>query len=195
MTMKQKFGRWLQGRLPISQRTFQTLRFELRSARQRAWNALLPWRRRKIARLRTLRGVSLNVGSGGRGRADWINLDASPHHADLYCTHDLRRTLPFAENAVRRILAEHVIEHLDPAGEVEQESRPVGQHLGPATRQQVRGAVAEGQRHGEGQDGKEGEHPSKPPPRQSLAGTEKPKRSSRSTGLARPRESRSSNTS
>jgi predicted SAM-dependent methyltransferase len=113
MSLKQTIGRKIHAHLPFSRRTFDILRFEFRIARQRWLNALLPWRRIKIARLRGLNGVSLNVGSGGRGRPDWINLDVSPHHADLYCTHDLRRSLPFADGSVRRILAEHVIEHLD----------------------------------------------------------------------------------
>ncbi|HVZ65437.1 MAG TPA: methyltransferase domain-containing protein [Lacunisphaera sp.] len=113
MRLKQDIGRWIYSHQPFSRRSFDILRFEFRIARQRWWNALLPWRRRKIARLRRRRGLSVNVGSGGRGRPDWINLDVSPHHADLYCTHDLRRPLPFADSSVRRILAEHVIEHLD----------------------------------------------------------------------------------
>ena len=113
MTTKQRLGAWLMVRGPFSRRSFGILRFEFRIARQRWLNVLLPWRRARIARLRTLRHISLNVGSGGRGRPGWINLDVSPLHADIYCTHDLRRPLPFASNAVRRILAEHVIEHLD----------------------------------------------------------------------------------
>ena len=113
MTLKQKLGRIIYARLPFSRRTFNILRFEFHILRQRWANTLLPWRRLKIARLRQLRGISLNVGSGGRGHPDWINLDVSPHHSDNYCTHDLRRPLPLASGTVRRILAEHVIEHID----------------------------------------------------------------------------------
>lgn len=113
MTLKQRLGRWAYAHAPFSRRVFDILRGEFRFARQRWANALLPWRRARLRRLRTLRGVSLNVGSGGRGRPDWINLDASPHHADLYCTHDLRRPLPLADDSAVRILAEHVIEHID----------------------------------------------------------------------------------
>jgi SAM-dependent methyltransferase len=113
VTTKQQLGRWVYGHLPFSRREFDILRFEFRVARQRWANTLFPWRRVRIARLRKLRGISLNVGSGGRGRADWINLDATPNHADIFCTHDLRRPLPLADGSVTRILAEHVIEHLD----------------------------------------------------------------------------------
>ena len=65
MTWKQHMGRWLRTRLPFSRRTFETLRFEFRILRQHWQNALLPWRLLRIARLRAMRGISLNVGSGG----------------------------------------------------------------------------------------------------------------------------------
>jgi len=113
MTLKQRLGKWIQARRPCSRRLFETLRLEFRFLRQRIWNAALPWRRTRIARLRSMSGASLNVGSGGRGRARWINFDASPHHADLYCPFDIRRPLPFSNGAVKRILAEHIVEHLD----------------------------------------------------------------------------------
>jgi predicted SAM-dependent methyltransferase len=113
MTLRQKIGRYIHAHLPVSRRSFDIMRSEGRFMQQRILNAVLPWRRLKIARLRRMRGISLNVGSGGRGRADWINMDASPHHADLYCCQDLRQPLPLADNSVKRILAEHVIEHLD----------------------------------------------------------------------------------
>ena len=111
--LRKRLGRWIYHRLPFSRRSFDILRFEFRITCQRWLNALLPWRRARIARLRHCRDLSLNVGSGGRGRPDWINLDVSTHHADLYCTHDLRRPLPLADGAARRIFAEHVIEHID----------------------------------------------------------------------------------
>lgn len=113
MTTKQHLGKWLQGRLPFGRRTLNILRYEFRFARQRWQNAWLPWRRAHIGKLRSMRGLLVNVGSGGRGLPDWINFDASPHHADLYCTHDVRRPLPLADSSVKGLIAEHVIEHLD----------------------------------------------------------------------------------
>ena len=118
LTPKQRLGHWLQKRLPFSPRVTGILRFEFAVARQRWANRLFPWRLRKIAGLRKLRGVSLNVGTGGRGKEGWINLDAIGSHRDLTCTHDLRRPLPLAEGGVKRILAEHVVEHLDFSGDV-----------------------------------------------------------------------------
>lgn len=118
LTTKQKLGRWIQKRLPFSPRVTWILRFELAVTRQRWANRWFPWRRAKIARLRRQRGISLNVGTGGRGKDSWVNMDAIGSHRDLYCTHDLRQPLPLADQSVKRILAEHVIEHLDFYGDV-----------------------------------------------------------------------------
>jgi predicted SAM-dependent methyltransferase len=113
MTLKQYFGKWLFAHLPFSRRTFDILRFELRVTRERWLNLLLPWRLAKVRRLLNMRDISLNVGSGGFGLNGWINLDATANHANTFCTHDLRCALPFSEGSVKRILAEHVIEHMD----------------------------------------------------------------------------------
>jgi predicted SAM-dependent methyltransferase len=83
------------------------------AASQRFLNATLPWRRFHIRKLLSRRGISLNVGSGGKGRSDWINFDAISKYGDIYCTHDLRRPLPLADASVKRIFAEHIIEHLN----------------------------------------------------------------------------------
>lgn len=113
MTVKQYLGQKLFAHLPCSRRTFDLLRFEFHAARQRWLNSVLPWRRLKIRRYKFMRGLSLNVGSGGRGLPSWINTDAVAHHADITFTHDLRRPLPLADQSVKRIFAEHVIEHLN----------------------------------------------------------------------------------
>ncbi len=113
MTLKQHAGKWLFAHLPFSRRTFDILRFELRVTRERWLNVLLPWRLAKVRRLSTMHDISLNVGSGGSGAQGWINLDASSNYAETYCSHDLRRALPFSDGSVKRILAEHVIEHMD----------------------------------------------------------------------------------
>jgi predicted SAM-dependent methyltransferase len=113
MTIKQHLGRWLFSHLPCSRRTFDILRFEFHAARQHWRNVLLPWRRLKIRRLYSRRGLSLNVGSGGQGLPGWINTDAVAHHPDITFTHDLRHRFPLADQSVKRIFAEHVIEHLN----------------------------------------------------------------------------------
>lgn len=113
MTLKQKLGQLVIPRLPVSRRAFDILRFESGCLIQRIHNQFSPEYHRKIKVLRGASGHSVNFGSGGRGLPGWINIDVRPHHEDQYICLDLRRCLPFSDSSVRRILAEHVIEHLD----------------------------------------------------------------------------------
>jgi predicted SAM-dependent methyltransferase len=113
MGLKHSLGKRLIPRLPVSRRTFDILRFEGGCLWQRICNVLNPVYHRKLRALRSMREVSLNLGSGGRGLPGWINLDARPGHGDLYVAFDVRRRLPLRDGQVKRILAEHVIEHLD----------------------------------------------------------------------------------
>lgn len=112
-TLKHVIGRFLIPQLPINRRTFDILRFELGCAVQRLKNICSPSYHRKIAKLRGLNDLSVNFGSGGYGLPGWINIDARSTHKDTYIAYDMRRPLPFKDNQVRRILAEHVIEHID----------------------------------------------------------------------------------
>jgi predicted SAM-dependent methyltransferase len=112
MTIKQHIGRLVIGHLPVGRRSFDILRFEFRIMRER-WSNRLPWRSAHIRQLRKMRDISLNVGSGGRGLRDWVNMDATSNHSDIYCTHDLRQPLPLEDASVLRIFAEHVVEHID----------------------------------------------------------------------------------
>ena len=113
MTFKQKLGKWLIPCLPFNRRTFDILRFEVGCFYQRLSNALNPAYHRKVRLLQTRSDLSVNFGSGGRGLPGWINIDARPTHADQFIAYDMRRPLPFQNGQVRRIFAEHVIEHLD----------------------------------------------------------------------------------
>ena len=113
MTLKQKIGKALPEWTGLSRRTVDILRFEGVSLLQRLLNAASPAYHRKIKALRGRRDLSVNFGSGGRGLEGWINLDAVARHRDIYFAYDMRRRLPFDDGSVKRILAEHVIEHLD----------------------------------------------------------------------------------
>lgn len=113
MTLKQKLGRLAMRATPVNRRTFGILRFEIGCIWQRIRNLLSPAYHWKIRALKSRTGLSVNFGSGGRGLPGWINVDVRPHHRDQYVALDLRKRLPFADGSVRRILAEHVIEHLD----------------------------------------------------------------------------------
>ena len=113
LTLKQRLGRWLIPLFPFSRRTFEILRFEAGCLTQRLVNLLNPAYRVRIKALRRMQGLAVNLGSGGRGLPGWINMDARPNHLDHCIAYDIRRPLPFATGSVARILAEHVIEHLD----------------------------------------------------------------------------------
>jgi predicted SAM-dependent methyltransferase len=100
-----------------SARTYQLARFELQSLQVRMRAGLDPRQRKRIEELRGQTGLSLNIGSGGTGKAGWVNIDAF-EAPDTTFTQDLRSALPLAEGQARRIFAEHVIEHLDFRDEV-----------------------------------------------------------------------------
>jgi predicted SAM-dependent methyltransferase len=112
-TLKQRVGQLLIPRLPISRRTFDILRFELACLTQRFRNALNPGYHLKLRRLSKLRCLSVNLGSSGYGLPGWVNIDAISRHAGIFMAYDIRRPLPFASEQVKRLLAEHVVEHID----------------------------------------------------------------------------------
>lgn len=113
MRMRRYIGQLLRSVLPVNRRTFDILRFEIGLLWQRLKNLTNPMYHLRIVRLRRMGGVSLNVGSGGRGRDGWINIDALSKHRDLYLALDIRRPLPLRNGQVQRLFAEHVIEHLE----------------------------------------------------------------------------------
>jgi predicted SAM-dependent methyltransferase len=111
--MKHAIGRVLIPLLPVNRRTFDILRFEWGCIYQRLRNACSPSYHRKISELRRLNNLSVNFGSGGYGLPGWINIDARASHKDTYIAYDMRRPLPFKTGSVKRIFAEHVVEHID----------------------------------------------------------------------------------
>ncbi len=114
MTIKQRIGQWLIPKLPINRELFTELRFEANSWACNLRNRISPAYRREVRRLRGQTGLSLNIGSGGRGIAGWVNTDAVRHPGDQSFPCDVRRALPFADCSVARISSpEHVIEHLN----------------------------------------------------------------------------------
>jgi predicted SAM-dependent methyltransferase len=112
MTLKQGLGRWLTRALRASPELLFELRFEANCRWCRLRNRVSPAYHRTLRRLRAERGLSLNVGSGGRGRAGWINTDAVGHPSDQTFPCDVRRGIPLSDGSVARIFAEHVVEHL-----------------------------------------------------------------------------------
>ncbi len=105
-------GQFLTGQLGLSRRSLNTLRFEVRALRNTLANIFNPWKRAAIAKIRKSSELSVNLGSGAHGLPGWVNIDMAPgENATLLL--DIRRPLPFSDGSVRRIFAEHVIEHLD----------------------------------------------------------------------------------
>ena len=111
-TLKSRIGRVVLPLLPVNRRTFDILRHEAQAWQTRVANTFSPAHQSVIRRLRRQRGLSLNIGSGGRGLPDWVNVELRRHRDTTLCL-DIRRALPLANGSVRRILAEHVIEHVD----------------------------------------------------------------------------------
>ena len=111
-TLKSQLGSVVIPLLPVNRRTFDILRHELRALRTRAINSVSPGYYRRVARLRSQRNLSINIGSGGKGLPDWVNIEVIPMRDTTLCL-DIRRPLPLADGSVARILAEHVIEHID----------------------------------------------------------------------------------
>lgn len=116
-TLKSRLGKVLIPLLPVNRRVFDVLRHELRALSTRCGNALNPAYHLRVRKLRSTRGLSVNVGSGGKGLPGWVNLDVVQHGDDTLAL-DIRRPLPLADGTVARLLAEHVVEHVDARGDL-----------------------------------------------------------------------------
>lgn len=116
MTIKQCFGRWLIGRLPITRALFDDIRVELCSAALGIRNHVDPWRRQRLRALRKTTGLLVNVACGPQVIEGFVNLDLRASHRSVF-EWDCRRTLPFASGSVAGLRAEHFFEHLDPRDE------------------------------------------------------------------------------
>jgi predicted SAM-dependent methyltransferase len=57
--------------------------------------------------------LNVNLGSGGHGVDNWVNIDVARNHFGLTIPWDIRRGLPFTNEQVLRIFAEHVVEHIE----------------------------------------------------------------------------------
>jgi predicted SAM-dependent methyltransferase len=117
LTLKQRAGRWLFPRLPITRFLFDQLRLEANAAATGVQNRLRPSRRRALQRLRELRDVWVNVACGPEILDGFVNLDLLP--ADPRVVRwDCRRTLPLADGAAAGIRVEQFVEHLEPRQEL-----------------------------------------------------------------------------
>jgi predicted SAM-dependent methyltransferase len=112
LTAKQRLGRLLFRQMPITRFLFEQIRIELNAFGVRSGNVLLPWRFRKIKSLHALRDVRVNVASGPFPLKGFINLDLNKCRPEVIAW-DCRWDLPFDDDSVAGIRAEHFFEHLE----------------------------------------------------------------------------------
>jgi predicted SAM-dependent methyltransferase len=111
-TLKNRIGRILIPLLPFNRRTFDILRHEVNAIGVRIANFLSLPHRRIVRDLQSASGLSINLGSGGKGLESWVNVEMR-RSGDTVLVLDVRRPLPFSDASARRVLAEHVLEHMD----------------------------------------------------------------------------------
>ena len=116
-TLKQRLGMFVLPRLPITRFLFDILRHETAAFIVCRKNHWLPWRRRRIRRLRAMRDVYVNVACGPQVLPGYLNLDLRSTDPEVI-TCDTRRVLPIGDAASRGIRAEQFIEHLEPREEL-----------------------------------------------------------------------------
>ena len=113
MTFKQRLGRAIIPALPVNRRVFNIIRSELNAAVTRIVTRMSPRLRKMRRDLANKTQLKVNLGSGGKGAQGWVNVDIQRHHKDQLFPWDIRYNLPFEENQVAMILAEHIVEHLE----------------------------------------------------------------------------------
>ena len=112
MTLKQRVGQWLFAHMPITRFLFDQLRVEANAALAWLANGLLPWRRRRLADLRSRRDLRANVACGPQVLADFVNLDLFACRPEVI-SWDCRRSLPLGDGAAIGIRVEQFVEHLE----------------------------------------------------------------------------------
>jgi len=111
-SIKQKIGKLLIPKLPMTRENFDRLRFEFNAFRVNWRNRFNPFAGQKIRKAISIRPLSVNLASGPFGQSGWINIDMF-RHPNISFTFDCRKKLPFDSESVERIRAEHMVEHLD----------------------------------------------------------------------------------
>lgn len=112
MTLKQRIGRVLIPKLPVSRFAFDVLRLELACWRARLGSRFLPSRFLKVRALKKRTGLLANAACGPFTIPGFVNLDLVAHTREIL-PWDCTRSLPFGDGACRGIRAEHFLEHLE----------------------------------------------------------------------------------
>lgn len=117
LTLKQRIGKILIPKLPLSRENFNIFRHELNAFLLRLNSNFNPIKRATVSKYTKQDEICLNVGAGPFGKEGWINVDMFKLN-NITFTYDCRRKMPFRDNSVRRIRCEHVFEHLTMHDEV-----------------------------------------------------------------------------
>lgn len=112
LTLKQRLGKWLLPRMPITRFLFDQLRIELNAIVVDVGNVLLPMHRRRLADLQRRRDLHVNVACGPQVLPGFVNIDLLCRHPDVVAW-DCRRSLPMADGSAAGIRVEHFVEHLE----------------------------------------------------------------------------------
>src|SRR6516164_4021369 len=99
-TLKQRVGKLIFPRLPITRFLFDILRDEAVALPVRLQNACVPSRRSRLRRLRAMRDVYVNVACGPQVLDGFVNVDLRSTNPDVI-RFDARRTLPTGDGAAR----------------------------------------------------------------------------------------------
>ncbi len=112
LTLKQRVGRALFGRLPITRFLFDQLRFEANAWIVRAQNAVLPGRRARLRELRGARHALVNVACGPQILDGFVNIEliGPPPRVRWDC----RTSVPIGDEGAAGIRVEHFLEHIEP---------------------------------------------------------------------------------
>ena len=97
----------------INPRSINLFRFEVNALVTRIISKFSFSRRAKLKQILQKDPIYVNVGSGGTGQSDWVNMDVGRAHKDQSIAHDIRCKLHFPDNTITCFFAEHVVEHLE----------------------------------------------------------------------------------
>ncbi|HEY7292955.1 MAG TPA: hypothetical protein VH583_24165 [Vicinamibacterales bacterium] len=112
LTLKQRVGRAVFPRLPITRFLFDQLRFEFNGWFVRTRYQLLPSWRGRLRRLHGSRNVLVNVACGPQVLAGFLNIDLLPASPAVIAW-DCRRSVPVGDGAAVGIRVEQFVEHLE----------------------------------------------------------------------------------
>lgn len=111
-SLKQRIGRFLIPKLPVSREVFDVLRYEANMLLLRISNRINPFKVWEISKICGGDDLLLNLGSGPFGQDGWINIDVRKMK-NVTFTADFRKKIPCRNESVKAIRCEHVLEHFD----------------------------------------------------------------------------------